>query len=179
MSEERSQEGRQDREEEGRRDSPLQTGRGDTNVQESVVSRIASVAAQEIEGVRLGGGASQKASGFLGRATGGSGGPQDQGVSVDVGQVEAAVDLKMTIEYGRSIPQVANAVRQNVINRIENLVGLRATEVNVIFDSLFFPEEEEEERKQQQRNQQQQNEQQRGEGRNDSGGQGRRQRRVI
>lgn len=176
MSEERDRREEQEREEEGRQDSPLQTGRGDTNVQQSVVSKIASVAAQEIEGVRLGGNASQRASGVFGRATGGSGGPQDQGVSVDVGQVEAAVDLKMTIEYGRSIPQTANAVRQNVINRIENLVGLRAAEVNVIFDNLFYPEEEEEE----QRNQQQQNQQQSGENRGQSsgGGSGRRQSRV-
>lgn len=171
MSEERDQSEQQDREER-QADSPLQAGRGDTNIQESVVSKIASVAAQEIEGVRLGGNASQRASGVLGRATGGSGVPQDQGISVEVGQAEAAVDLKMTVEYGKSIPQVANAVRQNVINRIENLVGLRATEVNVIFDNLYYPEEEEE-----QRNQQQQNQRQSGENRGQSGG--RRQGRVI
>jgi uncharacterized alkaline shock family protein YloU len=32
-------------------------------------------------------------------------------------------------------------VRRNVINRIENLVGLRVPEVNIVIDDVQFPEE--------------------------------------
>ena len=131
MSEQRTQQ----------QDSPLQTERGGTRIENSVVAKIAGIAAQEVEGVRMGGGATQTIGGILGSVTGGSG-SESRGVSVEVGEVEAAVDLTMTVAYGRSVPQVAEAVRRNVINRVENLVGLRVTEVNISVDDVFFPEQE-------------------------------------
>lgn len=123
------------------RSNPLQSDRGDTTIQESVVSQVAGIAAQEVEGIRMGGGGSQRAAGLLSSVTGGSGGSRTQGVSVEVGQEEAAVDLTLTVEYGRSAPQTADAVRNNVISRIESLLGLRVTEVNVSVTGLFFPDE--------------------------------------
>ena len=38
-----------------------------------------------------------------------------QGVSVEVGERETAIDLTVIIEYGESIPQVAGQIRENVI----------------------------------------------------------------
>jgi uncharacterized alkaline shock family protein YloU len=142
--------------------SPLQTERGSTTISDSVVSKIAGIAAQEVDGIRMGSGASQAVGGILGSITGGS---QTQGVSVEVGQEEAALDLTLTAEYGKSIPQLAEAVRRNVINRVENLVGLRVTEVNVTVSNVFFPQQEAEEQRQreleQQRREQEAQEQQR------------------
>src|SRR3712207_6058263 len=123
--------------------SPLQTERGSTSISDSVVSKIAGIAAQEVDGVRMGSGASQAVGGILGSITGGSGGgSQTQGVSVEVGQEEAALDLTLTAEYGKSIPQLAEAVRRNVVNRVESLVGLRVTEVNITVSNVFFPQQE-------------------------------------
>jgi uncharacterized alkaline shock family protein YloU len=62
-------------------------------------------------------------------------------VSVEVGEEEAAVDLTMTIEYGQSIPQITEAARRNVINRVESLAGLRVTEVNIVVTDVQIPEE--------------------------------------
>jgi uncharacterized alkaline shock family protein YloU len=142
--------------------SPLQTERGSTSISDSVVSKIAGIAAQEVDGIRMGSGASQAVGGILGSITGGS---QTQGVSVEVGQEEAALDLTLTAEYGKSIPQLAEAVRQNVINRVESLVGLRVTEVNITVANVFFPQEEAEQQRQreleQQRREQEAQEQQR------------------
>jgi uncharacterized alkaline shock family protein YloU len=144
--------------------SPLQTERGSTSISDSVVSKVAGIAAQEVEGIRMGGSATQAVGGLLGSITGGSG-SQTQGVSVEVGQEEAALDLTLTTEYGKSIPQVAEAVRQNVINRVESLVGLRVTEVNVTVANVFFPQEEAEQQRQreleQQRREQEAQQQQR------------------
>ena len=128
----------------GQQSSPLQTERGSTTIQEGVVSKVAGLAAQEIDGIRMGGGGSQAAAGFLGGITGGGGGGggATRGVGVEVGQEEAAVDLTLTAEYGKSIPQLSEAVRRNVVNRIENLVGLRVTEVNILVSNVFFPQEE-------------------------------------
>jgi len=125
--------------------SPLQTEHGSTIISDSVVSKIAGIAAQEVEGIRMGSGASQAVGGILGSITGGS---QTQGVSVEVGQEEAAIDLTLTAEYGKSVPQLAEAVRRNVINRVENLVGLRVTEVNITVTNVFFPQEEAEQQRQ-------------------------------
>ena len=154
MSEERTQQRQQ------QQDSPLQTERGGTRIEDSVVSKIAGIAAQEVDGVRMGGGTSQAIGGLLSSVTGSSGGSsgQSRGVSVEVGEVEAAVDATLTVAYGRSIPQVAEAVRRNIINRVENLVGLRVTEVNITVNDVFFPEQEQQ---QQQEQQQRQLEQQR------------------
>jgi uncharacterized alkaline shock family protein YloU len=130
--------------------SPLHTERGSTSISDSVVSKIAGIAAQEVDGIRMGSGGSQAVSGILGSITGGSGGSQTQGVSVEVGQEEAAIDLTLTAEYGKSIPQLAEAVRRNVANRVESLVGLRVTEVNITVSNIFFPQQEAEEERQRQ-----------------------------
>ena len=147
MSEERSQQS-----------SPLQTERGSTSISDSVVSKIAGIASQEVDGVRMGSGGSQAVSGILGSITGGSGGSQTQGVSVEVGQEEAALDLTLTAEYGKSIPQLAEAVRRNVANRVESLVGLRVTEINITVSNIFFPQQEAEQERQRQLEQQREQE---------------------
>ena len=154
MSEQRTQQ----------QDSPLQTERGGTRIEDSVVSKIAGIAAQEVDGVRMGGGTQQAIGGILSSVTGGNvggSGSQSRGVSVEVGEVEAAIDATLTVEYGKSIPQIAQAVRQNIINRVENLVGLNVTEVNVAVNDVFFPEQEQEQRRRELEQQQQAEQEQR------------------
>ena len=128
--------------------NPLQSGNGTTTIGDAVVQQIAGIAAQEIEKVQMGGGASAAVGGFLqsvtGGVTGGSssgGGNFSKGVSVEVGQEEAAIDLTMAVEYGQSIPQLTEAARRNVINKVESLVGLRVTEVNITVNDVQVPEE--------------------------------------
>jgi uncharacterized alkaline shock family protein YloU len=132
----------------GQQRSQLSTDRGSTSISDTVVQKIAGIAAQEVEKVQMGGGASAAVGGFIGSVTGAvtgggtSGGPSPtRGVSVEVGQEEAAIDLTMAVEYGVSIPQTTEAARRNVINRVENLTGLRVTEVNVTVNDVQVPEE--------------------------------------
>jgi uncharacterized alkaline shock family protein YloU len=123
--------------------------RGRTTIGDAAVSKIAGVAAQEVEKVQMGGSTAAAVSGFLGSVTGavgggnsmGGGGSLTSGVSAEVGEVEAAFDLTMAIEYGTVIPQTTEEVRRNVINRVENLTGLRVTEVNITVNDVQFPEE--------------------------------------
>jgi uncharacterized alkaline shock family protein YloU len=125
-----------------RQQSPLRSERGNTTISDAVVSQVAGIAAQEVEKVQMGGGAAAAVGGFLQSVTGGSsGGNYSRGVSVEAGEEEAAIDLTMAVEYGVSIPQVTEAVRRNVINRVENLLGLRVTEVNITVNDVQFPEE--------------------------------------
>lgn len=144
--------------------SPLQTERGRTTISASVVSQIAGIAAQEVEKVQMGGGTTAAVGGFLQSVTGSvTGGSPNyaRGVSVEVGEEEAAVDLTMAVEYGYSVPQLTEAVRRNVINRVESLTGLRVTEVNITVNDVQVPEErpllgEQEQVEQQARQQEQQ-----------------------
>jgi uncharacterized alkaline shock family protein YloU len=145
--------------EKAKQGNPLQTDRGSTSISDSVVSKIAGIASQEVDGIRMGSGGSQAVSGIIGSITGGGSGSQTQGVSVEVGQEEAALDLTLTAEYGKSIPQLAEAVRRNVANRVESLVGLRVTEVNITVSNIFFPQQEAEQERQQQLEQEAQEQQ--------------------
>lgn len=127
-------------------ESPLRTERGITTLQDNVVSKVVGIAAQEVEGVRMGGSTSQTAGNLLGSITGGgSDGSLSRGVSVEVGEVEAAADLTMTVEYGRTIHRIAEEVRRNVMRRVENLLGLQVTEVNITVSDVYFPQEEQQE----------------------------------
>jgi uncharacterized alkaline shock family protein YloU len=132
---------------EGSGGSPLKGEMGTTTISSTVVSQIAGIAAQEVENAQMGGGASAAVGGILqsvaGSVTGGpSGGNYSRGVSVEVGEEEAAVDLTITVNYGQSIPRIAEAARTNVINRVESLTGLRVTEVNIVVNDVQIPEEQ-------------------------------------
>lgn len=123
--------------------------RGVTSISDTVVSKIAGIAAQEVEKVQMGGGTAAAVGGFLSSVTGavtggnsaGGGANLTSGVSVEVGEEEAAVDLTVAVEYGTPIPHTTQTVRNNVINRVENLTGLRVTEVNITVNDVQFPEE--------------------------------------
>jgi uncharacterized alkaline shock family protein YloU len=132
-----------------RQESPLKTERGTTTIQDGVVSKVVGIAAQEVDGVRMGsGGASQAVGSVMSAVPGVGSGSESRGVSVEVGEVEAAVDLSVTVEYGKTIHQIAEAVRSNVIRRVENLLGLRVTEVNITVNDIFFPQQEEQQQEQ-------------------------------
>ena len=128
---------------EGSSSSPLKSETGNTTISSAVVSQVAGIAAQEIEKVQMGGGATAAVGGFLQSVTGGStsGGNLSKGVSVEVGEEETAIDLTMAVEYGQSIPRITEAARRNVINRVESLTGLRVTEVNITVNDVQIPEE--------------------------------------
>jgi uncharacterized alkaline shock family protein YloU len=118
-------------------ESPLKTERGNTSISNSVVAQVAGMAAQEVEGVQLGSSTTRAVGGIVDSVTGGTG--YARGVTVEVGETETAIDLSVVVEYGRSIPQVSESVRTNVIRRVENLVGLKVNEVNITVNDVLLP----------------------------------------
>ncbi|MDQ3086028.1 MAG: Asp23/Gls24 family envelope stress response protein [Actinomycetota bacterium] len=121
--------------------SPLQSGRGTTTIADTVVQKVAGIAAHEVPGVHSLGGSASRAFGAVTQRVG-FGDERSQGVSVEVGEREAAVDVTLVIEYGESIPQVCDRVRDNIVKRIEGIVGLTVTEVNLTVNDLYFPGDE-------------------------------------
>jgi uncharacterized alkaline shock family protein YloU len=124
-----------------RYESPLLSDRGATTISDTVVSTIAGMAAQEVEGVHMGGGASRTAGGVLGSLTGSEN--RTSGISVEVGSTETAIDLKMGIEYNKNILQTVEEVRRRITDRVQSMTGLRIKELNATITDITFPEKEE------------------------------------
>lgn len=126
-----------DRTQAGKEGFVLQTDRGITTIADTVVAKMAGIASREVEGVH---GLGKSFRRLVGRVR--SGESLTQGVNVEVGKKEAAIDLVIVMDYGYSIPIVAQALRENVINRVETGTGLIVKEVNIEVDDLFIPSEE-------------------------------------
>ena len=121
------------------------TSKGKTTIANGVVAKIVGMAAREIDGVHdvVGSGAGATISGLATRVTRGD--TRAQGVSVEVGEREAAASINIVVVYGVSIPDVAEAVRRNVIDRVEAMTGLTVIAVDIAVNDLYFPGDETEE----------------------------------
>ncbi|MET7280404.1 Asp23/Gls24 family envelope stress response protein [Kribbella sp. NPDC005582] len=104
---------------------------GRTSIADVVVSKIAGIATREIPGVHALGGGAARAVGMLRERIPGSKTNLSQGVSVEVGETQAAVDIELVAEYGVAIGELAGAIRENVISAVERMTGLEVTEVNI------------------------------------------------
>ena len=122
--------------------SELQTTQGNTTIADSVVQKIAGVSAGEISGVYALGGGAARAFGAIRERIPGSSQSVGQGVAVEVGERQAAVDLEVVAEYGVSIVELSRAVRRNVISAVEGMTGLEVTEVNVAVNDIHLPSDD-------------------------------------
>ena len=86
--------------------NPLETSQGKTTISDAVVAKIAGIAAaREVPGVYgFGGGAARAFGAITERIPGARAGLDTQGVSVEVGERQAAVDLTIVVEYGVGSP---------------------------------------------------------------------------
>jgi uncharacterized alkaline shock family protein YloU len=120
--------------------SPLLTERGRTRIADTVVAKVAGIATREISGVHsLGGGAARAVAAIRERIPGATTN-QSQGVDVEVGETQAAVDIDIVADYGVRLADLAAAIRQNVIRTIETMTALDVTEVNVSINDVYVEE---------------------------------------
>lgn len=121
------------------------TSHGTTKVDDGVVSKIAGIAAREVPGVHDLGGGAARAIGALRSRVGQT--DQSQGISVEVGETQAAVDVKVVAEYPIPLHHVADGVRTAITTAIETLVGLEVTEVNVEITDVNIPTDDDDDDK--------------------------------
>jgi uncharacterized alkaline shock family protein YloU len=121
-----------------RSEGALVSANGRTSIADTVVSKIAGIATREISGVHDLGGGTARAVGALRERIPGSRTNLSQGVSVEVGERQAAVDVDIVAEYGVSIADLAGAIRRNVIGSVERMTGLEVTEVNITVHDVFL-----------------------------------------
>jgi uncharacterized alkaline shock family protein YloU len=120
----------------------LATGEGQITVAENVVQKIAGKACREIAGVHAMGNSGSRAFGAVRERIPGSTGPNvAQGVGVEVGEKEAAIDLEIVVEYGVAIAELGRSIQRNVKQSVERMTGLRVVEVNIAVDDVFLPTE--------------------------------------
>jgi uncharacterized alkaline shock family protein YloU len=110
---------------------------GSLTIKDSVVAKIAGVAAREVEGVSLGTGS------FIEAVTGNDGDAR-RGIKVKVGEKQAAFDIAMVVDYGYNIPAVVSEVRQRITQRIYEMTGLETTVVNIEIADVALKDQKEE-----------------------------------
>ncbi len=114
----------------------VETETGLTRIAPQVVAKIAGLAARDIPGVQSMGGGISRRVGQLRSLIPGSSEATSQGVNVEVGQRQAAIDLNLVTWYGQSIVDISEAVRRNVIGQVEGMTGLQVVEVNIQVDDI-------------------------------------------
>ena len=105
---------------------PADDAVGTVRIADDVVAMIASVAAQEVDGVAgMAAGTTREFLGSIGVKD-----PQ-KGVRVEVNDHNVRVDLQIIMGYGFNIPATSSKVQARVKQAIENMTGLSVTDVNV------------------------------------------------
>ncbi|WP_227996025.1 Asp23/Gls24 family envelope stress response protein [Nocardia australiensis] len=128
-----------------KKDTGLVTAQGTTTIADIVVQKVAGLAAREVRGVHNLGGGAARAFGAIRDRIPGASASIGQGVSVEIGETQAAVDLELVVEYGVAIAELARAVRRNVITAIEQMTGLEVVEVNININDVYIPGEDDDE----------------------------------
>jgi uncharacterized alkaline shock family protein YloU len=122
--------------------SRLESTQGRTTIADAVVAKVAGIAAREVPGVYGFGGGAARAFGAITERIPGGRASNTQGVSVEVGERQAAVDLTIVVEYGVAIADLARSIRRNVIGAIEQMTGLEVVEVNINVVDLNVPSDD-------------------------------------
>ena len=113
------------------------TTKGKTIIDDTVVAKVAGIAARDVPGVFALGGNAARAFGAIRDAIGSS--ALGQGVRVEVGETQVAVDLTIVVDYPTPMMDVATAVRAAVTSAVTELVGLEVTEVNIAINDVNIP----------------------------------------
>jgi uncharacterized alkaline shock family protein YloU len=123
------------------RNDRLNTEDGKINIAQGVVQKIAGVACREVAGVYSMGTGTARAFGAVRERIPGSSGPNvAQGVGVEVGETQAALDLDIVVDYGADITELGRSVQRNVKQSIERMTGLEVVEVNLNVDDVHLPD---------------------------------------
>ncbi len=123
--------------------SALASPDGTITVAEGVVSKVAGIAAREMAGVHAMGGAGARAVGSVLQRLPGASPSVTQGVSVEVGEADATIDLDLIVDYGVAIADLGRAIQRNVKSTVERLTGFRVTQVNVTVADVYVPSDDE------------------------------------
>jgi len=108
--------------------------KGKTFISDEVISIIARIAAEQVEGVyQIGDSSLRGMFARLGRSS---------GIDSDVGLKEAAVDVDIVVEYGYPIKILSDELRRSIIESVEYMTGRKVVEVNIHVVDVHIPKAE-------------------------------------
>ena len=110
---------------------------GRTTVENGVVAKIAGIAAREVSGVYALGGGAARVVGSIRDALNST--DLTQGITVEVGEKQVAVDVTIVADYPVALQKVAEEVRAAVSRAMRDLVGMDVAEVNVTVNDVHLP----------------------------------------
>jgi uncharacterized alkaline shock family protein YloU len=114
---------------------------GKINISEDVVSIISSVATLEVPGVKdMSVGLSEGIAEIIGKK------PPSKGVKVEILDDKVILDLKIIVEYGCRIPEVAWNVQEKVKQAVETMTGLNVIKVNIHIQGVNFEDKTKEDK---------------------------------
>ena len=116
----------------------IKTEQEGIQISNDVIAVIAGVAVSEVNGV------AGMAGGFAGGITEVLSGKKNlaKGIKVDATETEAKIDVNIIVEYGSRIPDVAFEIQNRVKKSVENMTGLKVSEVNVHVQGVNTEKEE-------------------------------------
>lgn len=107
----------------------LQQERGGTRIADSVVARIVALSVREFPAVEPAVGAAEPVRGrFLGGAA--------SGIRIIVSERGVVIELRISVEYGRHLPTLVEALRSKILERLTEMTGLVVLEVNVLVEDV-------------------------------------------
>ena len=99
---------------------------GSVQIADDVVAIIAGLAATEVDGVSaMAGNITNELMSMVGYKS------LTKGVKIDIDGVNVKVELALTMDYGYNIPDTCAKVQDKVKTTIENMTGLKVTDVNI------------------------------------------------
>lgn len=111
------------------------TDLGVVRINNEAIATIASIAAMEVRGVsRMGSSLGRTAADVIFGRTG------SRGVRIKMTEGEVSLTVSIVVEYGVSVPRVADEVQENVKHAVEKMTGLVLSEVDVVVEGVRSPE---------------------------------------
>lgn len=110
---------------------------GETIIEDSVIAKLAGIAAREVPGVYDLGGSAARVMGAIRDALNTT--DHSQGVTVEVTGRQVTVNLTIVVEYPTPMAQVAEAVRQRVDQVMRELADMSFAEVNITVNDVHRP----------------------------------------
>ena len=117
------------------KESTIQDTRGSLKISESVVYKVAKAAALEVDGVSGIADSIDESRKTVLRPL-----QKDKGISISLNNDVAAIKIRIDVDAGVKVPEVAKKVQKNIKQYVQNTTGIAVSRVDVYISNVTFVE---------------------------------------